>query len=166
MLISGEQETGEVRKTYFYLSFLWFVLICGLCTACPRFPARLEYRFMSCEVVPASFFFSFLALLLDLSHQFHCLGCGTPQYSIVIYTLSHVRLFYDPMDYSQPGSSCPWDFPGKNTGVGCHFLLQGFFLIQGWNWHLLHWQASSLLLSHQGTPGKALDLNITSCPSF
>ena len=26
----------------------------------------------------------------------------------------------------QPASSlCPWDFPGKNTGVGCHFLLQG-----------------------------------------
>ena len=25
------------------------------------------------------------------------------------------------------------DFPGKNTGVGCHFLLQGLFLIQGWN---------------------------------
>ena len=23
---------------------------------------------------------------------------------------------------------CPWDFPGKNTGVGCHFLLQGIFL--------------------------------------
>ena len=23
---------------------------------------------------------------------------------------------------------CPWDFPGKNTGVGCHFHLQGFFL--------------------------------------
>ena len=28
----------------------------------------------------------------------------------------------------QPGSLlCPWDSPGKNTGVGCHFLLQGFF---------------------------------------
>ena len=26
---------------------------------------------------------------------------------------------------------CPWDFPGKNTGVGCHFLLQGIFLTQG-----------------------------------
>ena len=26
---------------------------------------------------------------------------------------------------------CPWDFPGKNTGVGCHFLLQGIFLAQG-----------------------------------
>ena len=28
---------------------------------------------------------------------------------------------------------CPWDSPGKNTGIGCHFLLQGFFLTQGSN---------------------------------
>ena len=28
---------------------------------------------------------------------------------------------------------CPWDFPGKNTGVGCHFLIQGIFLDQGSN---------------------------------
>ena len=28
---------------------------------------------------------------------------------------------------------CPWDFPSKNTGVGCHFLLQGFFPTQGFN---------------------------------
>ena len=27
---------------------------------------------------------------------------------------------------------CPWDFPGKNTGVGCHFLLQGIFPTQDW----------------------------------
>ena len=27
----------------------------------------------------------------------------------------------------------PWDSPGKNTGVGCHFLFQGIFLIQGSN---------------------------------
>ena len=33
---------------------------------------------------------------------------------------------------------CPWDFPGRNTGVGCHFLLQGIFLTQGLNFHLLH----------------------------
>ena len=25
---------------------------------------------------------------------------------------------------------CPWDSPDKNTGVGCHFLLQGIFLTQ------------------------------------
>ena len=30
----------------------------------------------------------------------------------------------NPIDISPPGLSCPWDSPGKNTGVGCHFLLQ------------------------------------------
>ena len=33
---------------------------------------------------------------------------------------------------------CTWDSPGKNTGVGCHSLLQGIFLTQGSNLHLLH----------------------------
>ena len=41
------------------------------------------------------------------------------------------------------------DFPGKITGVGCHFLLQGIFLTQGLNLCLLHWHVNSLLLSHQ-----------------
>ena len=46
---------------------------------------------------------------------------------------------------------CPWDFPGKNTGVGYHFLLQRIFPTQGSNSHLLHWQVSSLSLSYQGS---------------
>ena len=49
---------------------------------------------------------------------------------------------------------CPWDFPGKNTGVGCHFLLQGIFLTKGSNPHLLsllYWQADSLPLYHLGS---------------
>ena len=33
---------------------------------------------------------------------------------------------------------CPWDFPGKNIGEGCCFLLQGIFLAQGLNSCLLH----------------------------
>ena len=37
---------------------------------------------------------------------------------------------------------CPWDFPGKNTGVGCRFLLWGIFPTQGLNPCLLHWRAS------------------------
>ena len=32
---------------------------------------------------------------------------------------------------------CPWDSPGKDTGVGFHFLLQGIFPTQGWNQRLL-----------------------------
>ena len=42
---------------------------------------------------------------------------------------------------------CLWDPPGKNTGVGCHALLQGIFPTQRWNLchlRLLHWQMDSL----------------------
>ena len=39
----------------------------------------------------------------------------------------------DPTDYSLPGYPCPWNSPGKNTGVGSHFLLQGIFPSQGSN---------------------------------
>ena len=47
---------------------------------------------------------------------------------------------------------CPWNFPGKNTGVGCHSLLQGIFLTQGSNLNLLQvdfyhcatWEATSI----------------------
>ena len=45
---------------------------------------------------------------------------------------------------------CPWDFSGKNIGMGCHFLLQRIFLTQGLNLcflQLLH----SLPLSHWGS---------------
>ena len=51
---------------------------------------------------------------------------------------------------------CPWDFPGKNNGVGYHFLLQGIFLTQGLNLYLLHWQVDSLPLSHLGSPNVPL----------
>ena len=44
---------------------------------------------------------------------------------------------------------CPWGFPGKNTGVGCQFLLQGILLTQGLNLCLLCWQVGSLPLGHQ-----------------
>ena len=46
---------------------------------------------------------------------------------------------------------CPWDSPGKNTGVGCHGRLQGIFPTQGSNACFLHWQADSLPLSHLGS---------------
>ena len=45
---------------------------------------------------------------------------------------------------------CSWDSPGKNTGVGCHALLQGIFQTQELNLGLLHWQADSLPQSHLG----------------
>ena len=50
---------------------------------------------------------------------------------------------------------CPWDSSGQNTGVSCHFLLQGIFPIQGSNLCLLcllHWQMGSLPLVPLGKP--------------
>ena len=44
----------------------------------------------------------------------------------------------------------PWDSPGKNTGVGCHFLLQGIFPTQGSNPGLSHCGWMLYHLSHQG----------------
>ena len=47
---------------------------------------------------------------------------------------------------------CPWDFPGKNTGMGCHFFLQGIFLTQGWMPGCLHWQVDSFTTVPPGKP--------------
>ena len=63
--------------------------------------------------------------------------------SLRCYGLQNARVF------------CPWDFPGKNTGVGYHALLQGIFPILGLNLcllGLLHWQAGSLRLEPPGKP--------------
>ena len=46
---------------------------------------------------------------------------------------------------------CPWNSPGKNTGVGCYFFLQGIFPTQESNPCLLHWKTGSLPLSPQGS---------------
>ena len=62
---------------------------------------------------------------------------------------SHVQLFVTPWTVARP-LLCPWDSPGKNLGMGCHTLLQGIFLTQGYEphfLHLLHWQEGSLSLA-------------------
>ena len=64
---------------------------------------------------------------------------------------SFVHAFSTPWTVA-PSLLRSWNFPGKNTGVGCHFLLQRVFVVQGSNPCLLHWQVGSLPLSHQGSP--------------
>ena len=60
----------------------------------------------------------------------------------------------DPMDCSPPGSSVHGDYPGKNTGVYSHSLLQGIFPTQSLNPGLLHCRLILYHLSHQGRPHK------------
>ena len=49
---------------------------------------------------------------------------------------------------------CPWNCPGKNSGVGSHSLLQGIFPTQGSNLGLLHWRQILYHMSYQGNPYK------------
>ena len=60
--------------------------------------------------------------------------------------------FCDPMDCSPSGSFVYGDSPGKNTGVGCHALLQGIFPTQGWNPGYLALQVDSLWAEPPGKP--------------
>ena len=72
--------------------------------------------------------------------------CTSWTYCVCVLShFSHVQLLCNLMDCSL----CPWDFLSKNTGVGCHFLLQGIFPLQESNLcvrPLLHGQADSSLL--------------------
>ena len=70
--------------------------------------------------------------------------------------LSHVRFFEIPWTVA-PQAPLSMGFSRKNTGMDCHFLLQGIFPTQGSNQCLLHWQTLDCL-SHQGSPGlQAMD---------
>ena len=80
-----------------------------------------------------------------LSRTFYCAV-------LCLVTQSCPILCY-PMDQSPPGFSVHGNSPGKNTGVGCHALLQGIFPTQGSNPGLLHCRQVPHQLSHHGSPG-------------
>ena len=63
--------------------------------------------------------------------------CSTTVGLLKVLVTQSCLTLCDPMDCSPSGSSVHGDSPGKNTGVGCHFLLQGIFPTQGSNPHLL-----------------------------
>jgi len=69
-------------------------------------------------------------LAFVLLHSFMDLQC------VWAFNCSTMYYFFSPMDCSPQGFSVHGIFPGKNTGVGCHFLLQGIFLTQGLNPYL------------------------------
>ena len=92
------------------------------------------------------------------------MGFSRQEYWSGMPLLSHKVLqlcptLWGPMDCSPPGSSVHGYSPGKNTGVGCHALLQEIFLTQGLNiclLCLLHWHVSSL---QPVLPGKSIPLS-------
>ena len=67
----------------------------------------------------------------------------------------------DPMDCNPPGFSVLGDFLGKNTGVGCHALLQEVFPTQGLNPGLWHCRQILYRLSHQGSPSQCIGKHLS-----
>ena len=78
--------------------------------------------------------------------------------AVVVLSRSVLSDSLQPRGLQPARSPCPWNPPGKNTGVGCHFLLQGMFLTQGSNPGLLHCRQILYCLSHQGRPTSTLIL--------
>ena len=76
---------------------------------------------------------------------------------VKVKSLSHARLFATPWIVACTKLLCLWDFQGKSTGVGCHFLLQGIFPTQGSNPGLSHCRQTLYCLSHQGRPWEDLE---------
>ena len=83
-------------------------------------------------------------LFLESWRHMCCAGLGLVSHSCLSLC--------DPVDYSPPGSSVHGDSPGKNTGVGCHALLQGIFPNQGSNPKILHCRWILYHLSHLESP--------------
>ena len=68
-----------------------------------------------------------------------------------MFSCSAVSDSFQPYRVQPARLLCPWDFPGKNTGVGHHFLLQGIFPTQGLNLGLLHCRPILYRLSYKGS---------------
>ena len=77
---------------------------------------------------------------------------------VVVELLSRVQLLRSHAQRSLAGYS-PWDSPGKNTGVGCHFLLQWIFPTQESNPGLLHCRRILNPLSYKGSPSLLVALS-------
>ena len=71
---------------------------------------------------------------------------ASPTHHVRAKSLQSCPTLHDPMTARL---LCPWDSPGKNTGVGCHALLQGSFLTQELNQGLLHCRQILSCLSHR-----------------
>ena len=134
-----------------------FVCVC-VCVCC---------SIMSNSLQPHSFYFLCVSNILQpIRAEGVCLGehlCVCVCYSIVSSSLqphffhslcvccSVVANLLQPHELQPAKLLSPWNSQGKNTGVGSHSLLQGIFLTQGSNCHLLHCRQIHYHLSHQGS---------------
>ena len=101
----------------------------------PQLPSGLFYSSSkSSTLYTLNLYFWYSTLLWNIESFGACV-------CVCVCTLNQVQFFVTPFTLAhQDRLLCPWDCPGKNTGVDCHFLLQGIFPTQGSNQHLNHSQ--------------------------
>ena len=102
-----------------------------------------------------TFFPSVLLCTFPLAESGMLLLPGPLVHVLVSSVTSVVSVSLQPHALQPTRLLCPWDSPGKNTGVGSHFLLWGIFPTQWLVPDLPHWQARSLPLVPPGclSPG-------------
>ena len=89
---------------------------------------------------------------IRIFNRYHKVVKGfTDGFMLCLVTQSCMTLC-DPVNCSPPVSSLHGNSPGKNTGVGCHALLEEIFPTQGSNPGLLHCSWILYHLNHQGSP--------------
>ena len=99
--------------------------------------------------------FSFLLIFLEVQLIYNFMLVSDVQQSDSIMCCAKLYpTIWDPYGLQLPHLRllCPWDPPGKNTGDGCHALLQGIFPTQGSNPGIPHCRWILYKLSNQGSP--------------
>ena len=148
----------------FWPAVLCFQIICvSVYLSFPK-ESQLQYipDFSSPVLEPSCFCFIVPVMSLDshVTHELNLTHRATnlnPHWSILTELLKDMlsllfaclcaKLLQLCLTLCDPRLLCPWSSPGKNTGVGCHDLLQRIFPTQGSNLlllGLLHWQAGTI----------------------
>ena len=116
-----------------------------------RLPNRCSYHWLW-DCAPSSEL-AYCHSASDSTHWPHSkLTVSLPSGKLVCVSCSVVSDSLQPQGLKSARLLCPWTCPGKNIGVGCHFLPQGIIPTQGLNPGLLHCRQILYHLSHQGSP--------------
>ena len=149
----GHKESDKTEQPT-HSSPSWYTLISSLIQIFSCYHSHLIYQYYINILL-----YSYVLLLEWNNHEdkdgcvfFHNIGKSLVLHSENdSFSLSVMSDSSQPHRLRTPWLLCPWDSPDKNTGVGCHALLQGIFLTQGSNLGLLHCWQILYCLSHQGS---------------
>ena len=123
---------------FFYGSFYLHVPLWDLATCYCQKVGSIFHLHCNVQMLPLTAFQRlFISGTVEYTHMQNKNSINKT-FFIVVWSLSHVQFFnFSVLHGAQPARLlCPMDFPGKNTGVACHFPLRVIFPTQGSNLHL------------------------------